>query len=109
MLGELATDRQVILYDQLGSGRSDRPNDTALWRTDRFVEELDAVRRALGLHEVHILGHSWGGALATEYLLTKGQQGVRSGGSFESVNQHASLARRYPAAAPHAPGGGQWR
>jgi proline iminopeptidase len=78
VLGELATDRQVILYDQLGSGRSDRPNDLALWRTDRFVEELDAVRKALSLNEVHILGHSWGGTLATEYLLTKGQQGVRS-------------------------------
>ena len=78
VLGELATDRPVILYDQLGSGRSDRPNDLALWRTERFVEELDAVRSALGLREVHILGHSWGGTLATEYLLTKGQQGVRS-------------------------------
>ena len=78
VLSELATDRPVILYDQLGSGRSDRPNDLALWRTDRFVEELDAVRKALGLSKVHILGHSWGGTLATEYLLTKGQQGVRS-------------------------------
>ena len=78
VLSELATDRQVIMYDQLGSGRSERPNDLALWRTDRFVEELDAVRKALGLSEVHILGHSWGGTLATEYLLTKGQQGVRS-------------------------------
>lgn len=78
VLSELATDRRVILYDQLGSGRSDRPNDVALWRMDRFVEELDAVRRALGLREVHILGHSWGGTLATEYLLTKGRQGVRS-------------------------------
>lgn len=78
VLAGLATDRQVILYDQLGSGRSDRPNDLGLWRTDRFVEELDAVRKALGLRDVHILGHSWGGTLATEYLLTKGQQGVRS-------------------------------
>ena len=37
-----------------------------------------AVRKALGLTRVHILGHSWGGALATEYLLTKGQAGVVS-------------------------------
>jgi proline iminopeptidase len=78
VLSGLATDRPVIIYDQLGSGRSDRPNDLGLWRTDRFVEELDAVRSALGLREVHLLGHSWGGTLATEYLLTKGQQGVRS-------------------------------
>lgn len=78
VLSELATDRRVIRYDQLGSGQSDRPTDLNLWRTERFVDELDAVRKALGLNEVHILGHSWGGTLATEYLLTKGQQGVVS-------------------------------
>ena len=78
VLSDLASDRRVIYYDQLGSGRSDRPNDLALWRTERFVDELDAVRNALDLRELHLLGHSWGGTLATEYLLTKGQQGVRS-------------------------------
>ena len=78
VLSDLAADRRVIYYDQLGSGRSDRPNDLSLWRTERFVEELDAVRTALDLHEMHLLGHSWGGTLATEYLLTKGQQGVVS-------------------------------
>lgn len=78
VLRELGTDRRVIRYDQLGSGLSERPADLSLWRTERFVDELDAVRKALGLREVHILGHSWGGTLATEYLLTKGQQGVRS-------------------------------
>jgi proline iminopeptidase len=78
VLADLATDRPVIRYDQLGSGQSDRPDDLSLWRTERFVDELDAVRKALDLRDVHILGHSWGGTLATEYLLTKGQQGVRS-------------------------------
>lgn len=78
VLSELAVDRKVIRYDQLGSGKSDRPNDLSLWNTARFVDELDAVRKALGLREVHILGHSWGGTLATEYLLTKGQEGVVS-------------------------------
>jgi proline iminopeptidase len=78
VLSDLAADRRVIRYDQLGSGQSDRPTDLNLWRTARFVDELHALRTALGLREVHILGHSWGGTLATEYLLTKGQQGVRS-------------------------------
>jgi proline iminopeptidase len=78
VLSELGNDRRVIRYDQLGSGQSDRPDDLGLWTTARFVDELDAVRNALGLREVHILGHSWGGTLATEYLLTKGQRGVRS-------------------------------
>lgn len=78
VLDDLAADRRVIRYDQLGSGLSDRPTDLNLWRTERFVDELDAVRTALGLRELHILGHSWGSTLAIEYLLTKGQQGVVS-------------------------------
>lgn len=78
VLDGLAADRRVIRYDQLGSGKSERPTDLGLWTTARFVEELHAVRNALGLREVHILGHSWGGTLATEYLLTKGQDGVVS-------------------------------
>ena len=78
VLKELAADRRVIRYDQLGSGQSDRPTDLDLWTTARFVDELDALRSALGLREVHILGHSWGATLATEYLLTKGLRGVRS-------------------------------
>jgi proline iminopeptidase len=78
VLRELAKDRPLIVYDQLGSGRSERPTDASLWRVERFVEELDVVRKALGLRRVHILGHSWGGTLATEYLLTKTQDGVAS-------------------------------
>jgi proline iminopeptidase len=78
VLTDLAKERPVIYYDQLGSGRSDRPQDDTLWRTDRFVEELAAVRRGLGLREIHLLGHSWGGALAAEYLLTARPEGVRS-------------------------------
>jgi proline iminopeptidase len=70
-LAALADERPVIFYDQLGCGRSDRPNDVSLWRIERFVEELGQVRRALGLERVHLFGHSWGGWLATEYLRTK--------------------------------------
>ena len=43
------TGRPVIHYDQLGSGRSDRPEDDALWDLDRFIDEVDQVREALGL------------------------------------------------------------
>ncbi len=48
-LEALADRRQVIFYDQLGCGRSDRPDDVSLWTVDRFVEELAQVRAALGL------------------------------------------------------------
>ncbi|MEW9110118.1 proline iminopeptidase-family hydrolase [Cytobacillus gottheilii] len=73
----LAKDRPVIFYDQLGCGKSERPNDKSLWHIDRFVEELGQVREALKLDEVHILGHSWGTTLAAAYLLTK-PAGVKS-------------------------------
>jgi len=76
-LQALADERPVILYDQLGAGRSENPGDPSLWNTARFVEELGQIRDALGLEEVHILGHSWGTMLAVEYMLGN-PEGVRS-------------------------------
>ena len=67
-LERLADERQVILYDQLGCGASDRPDDVE-WSLDLFLEELDAVRDELGLEQVHLLGTSWGGMLALEHAL----------------------------------------
>ena len=64
---ELANERAVILYDQLDSGRSDRPNSPANWNVGRFVNELDAIRAALGIKRWYVLGHSWGGTIALEY------------------------------------------
>jgi proline iminopeptidase len=64
----LAGERPVVVYDQLGCGRSDRPEDAALWTLDRFVAEVDAVRVAAGLGRCHLVGHSWGGWLAVEYM-----------------------------------------
>jgi proline iminopeptidase len=77
IVAPLGDDRPVVIYDQLGCGYSDRPEDLSLWQLDRFVEELAQLREALGLHEVHILGHSWGTMLAASYLLTK-PSGVKS-------------------------------
>lgn len=76
-LARLGDERPVILYDQLGAGRSDRPSDTTLWRIERFMAELDSLRAHLGLDEIHLLGHSWGSMLAADYLLG-GATGVRS-------------------------------
>ena len=58
-------------YDQLGSYYSDQPKDTSLWHTARFVEEVEQVRKALGLTKdnFYLLGNSWGGILAMEYAL----------------------------------------
>jgi proline-specific peptidase len=68
-LADLADERPVVFYDQLGCGRSAGPDDPALWTVDRAVQEVAAVRAALGLDEVHLFGNSWGGWLAMEYLL----------------------------------------
>ena len=62
---------EYYYYDQLGSGFSDVPTDPSLWVLDRFVDEVEQVRRALGLssQDFVLLGHSWGGILAMEYAL----------------------------------------
>jgi proline iminopeptidase len=62
---------EYYYYDQLGSAYSDQPDDTDLWELPRFVEEVEQVRRALGLgrDNFYLLGHSWGGILAIEYAL----------------------------------------
>ncbi len=66
---------EYYYYDQLGSFYSDQPDDTALWNTDRFVEEVEQVRKALGLgpDNFYLLGSSWGGLLGMEYALKYGQ------------------------------------
>lgn len=66
-LVDLANERPVIFYDQLDAGKSDRPNDPANWRIERFLEEIDALRNALGLSECALFGNSWGGTLAAAY------------------------------------------
>ena len=70
-LEALADRRQVVFYDQLGCGRSERPDDLSLWTVDRFVAELAQVRAALGLERLHLFGSSWGGMLAMQYVLDR--------------------------------------
>src|SRR5262245_13155780 len=60
---------RVVAFDQLGTGASDRPTDCSLWTIARYVAETEAVRRAMGLDRVHLLGHSWGGWLGIDYAL----------------------------------------
>ena len=65
-------------YDQLGSYYSDQPRDSSLWTTERFVDEVEQVRKAIGAdkNNFYILGNSWGGILAMEYAL-KYQQNMK--------------------------------
>jgi proline iminopeptidase len=66
-------------YDQLGSYYSDQPTDSSLWTVERFVEEVEQVRKAIGADSTnfYILGNSWGGILGMEYAL-KYQQNMKA-------------------------------
>ncbi|WP_293898274.1 proline iminopeptidase-family hydrolase [Phenylobacterium sp.] len=96
-LEALATDRQVIFYDQLGCGLADSPADEKIYTIQRAVDEVDAVRKALGLEKIILFGHSWGGMLAIEYLCQGRGKGVEKlilGGALASVPQAAAGQQR---------------
>jgi proline iminopeptidase len=60
---------EFYYYDQLGSFYSDQPNDPSLWTIDRFRDEVEQVRKALGLENFYLYGESWGSMLGIEYAL----------------------------------------
>jgi proline-specific peptidase len=94
--------RPVVVYDQLGCGNSDQPDDPSLWTVDRFVAELDQVRAALGLDRCHMLGQSWGGWLAIEYFCrgTTGVAGLVLASTSASIPQFVAEAARLIDAMP---------
>lgn len=100
----LSEERPVVLYDQLGSGRSDHPDDDSLWTIARYAAEVDEVRDALGLDQVHLFGHSWGGWLAIEYMTrAPSPTGIASlvlGSTSSSLRQVASETARLRAELP---------
>jgi proline-specific peptidase len=75
-LESLLSERPVVLYDQIGCGKSDRPTDIE-WNVYVFRDEVAAVREQLGLERIHLLGTSWGGMLAQEHVLS-GAHGIVS-------------------------------
>lgn len=80
-MADLARDgRAVIHYDQVGCGNSTHlPDaDPATWTVRLFVDELANLLAHLGIgDDFHLLGQSWGGMLAPEYVLAH-PDGVRS-------------------------------
>ncbi len=60
---------KVVMYDQLGGGKSEKPQDKSLYNVDKFVEEVEGVRRALNLGKIHLFGGSWGGMLNVAYAV----------------------------------------
>ena len=66
-LTDLADRRQVIFYDQLDAGLSERPNDPENWNLARFLGEIDDLRESLNLRKSVIFGNSWGATIAASY------------------------------------------
>jgi proline iminopeptidase len=89
---------EYYYYDQLGSGFSDQPDQPSLWQLDRFVDEVEQVRRALGLERDSFVlyGQSWGGLLAMEYALTYQQhlRGLVISNMMASVPAYNEYAER---------------
>jgi proline-specific peptidase len=96
------TGRKIIFYDQLGAGRSDHPDNPSLWTIKLYLEELANIRKELNLDKIHLLGQSWGGQLALEYLLTK-PRGIKSlilADSLSNTAQWASETNRLKSELP---------
>jgi proline-specific peptidase len=98
----LATSRPVIVYDQLGCGRSDKPDDPSLWTVARFAHEVTEVRQALGLDRCHLIGQSWGGWLAIDYMAPepRGIERLVLASTSASIPQFVAEASRLIAALP---------
>jgi proline iminopeptidase len=60
---------RVVLYDQIGCGKSDRPKSAKYYTQTRAVDEVEGIRKALRLGRVHLFGGSYGGALALDVAL----------------------------------------
>jgi len=88
-LVSLADSRRVIFYDQLGCGRSARPDPGYPWSVRVLVDQVALTRRALGLDgPILLYGQSFGGFLALEHVLT----GAAVAG-LVLANTAASMAR----------------
>ncbi|OBH12356.1 proline iminopeptidase-family hydrolase [Mycobacterium sp. E3247] len=95
-LERLADEREVIYWDQLGCGKSDRPSNRELWTMQRSVAEMHAVVTGLGLNRFHIFGNSWGGMLAQQYALDlpSTASSLTISNSIASIPQFAQMVAR---------------
>ena len=63
----LAEDFQLIFYDQRASGKSSIAIDSSTMNLSGFIEDIELIRKQLGLEKINLLGHSWGGLIAMGY------------------------------------------
>ncbi|ORW55820.1 proline iminopeptidase [Mycobacterium parmense] len=98
-LERLADEREVVFWDQLGCGNSERPGDRSLWTIQRSVAEMAAVVDGLGLNRFHLFGNSWGGMLAQQYALdaAPGAASLVISNSIASIPEFAQMVARLKA------------
>lgn len=97
---ELAADGfDVYSYDQLGAGRSTRLRDVTGYTVARQVADLEAIRRTLGADRIILVGQSWGGSLAAQYLAAHGEHVAKA--VFTSPG--ALWGRQYPGSSAGEP------
>src|SRR5262249_60650238 len=93
---------EFYYYDQLDCHYSDQPNDEALWSVERFTEEVEEVRKGLGLTRFYLYGQSWGGMLAIEYALKypAALKGLVISNMTASIRSYESYTKTLRAALP---------
>ncbi|WP_419866312.1 proline iminopeptidase-family hydrolase [Mycobacterium scrofulaceum] len=98
-LERLADEREVVYWDQLGCGNSERPSNRELWTMPRSVAEMDAVVNGLGLNRFHVFGNSWGAMMAQQYALDVPSQAVSLtlSNSIASIPQFTQMVARLKA------------
>ena len=70
--------RAIVMYDQIGCGNSSIPDKPELWTARTWLDELIAIRDHLQLTNIHLLGQSWGGMLAIQYMCDENPKGIAS-------------------------------
>ena len=98
----LARHNRLIFIDERGSGKSEKLDDVSQYTVENMVEDCEAVRQALGLGKISLLGHSYGGVLAQAYALKyqKNLSHLILGSTFASTRELNDALAKMKAAMP---------
>jgi len=91
---QLGANYTIYFYSQLGTYFSDIPKDAALYTIEKFVNDIEEIRKALHLNQFYILGHSWGNQLAQAYA-AKYQQHLKGLILCNNINEKDEILAEY--------------
>ena len=85
----LARTNRLIFMDERGSGRSGKLQDPSRYTVENMAADVEALRQALGLGSISVLGHSYGGVVAQAYALKypKNLSHLIVGSAFDSTRE----------------------